>query len=82
MLEKLIDKAKNAMKEALVYAEKITDGRTMSEKTNILNANYYMAQFHAYLELIEDIDLDIFVKLSEETMKDGDRVLERIGRLY
>lgn len=32
MLEKLIDKAKNAMKEALVYAEKITDGRTMSEK--------------------------------------------------
>lgn len=45
MLEKLIDKAKNAMKEALVYAEKITDGRTMSEKTNILNANYYMAQF-------------------------------------
>ena len=26
MLEKLIDKAKNAMKEALVYAEKITDG--------------------------------------------------------
>ena len=65
MLEKLIDKAKNAMKEALVYAEKITDGRTMSEKTNILNANYYMAQFHAYLELIEDIDLDTFVKLSE-----------------
>ena len=81
-INELIDKAKNAMKEALVYAEKITDGRTMSEKTNILNANYYMAQFHAYLELIEDIDLDTFVKLDEETMKDGDRVLERIGRLY
>lgn len=32
MLEKLIDKAKNAMKEALVYAEKITGGRTMSER--------------------------------------------------
>lgn len=48
MLEKLIDKAKNAMKEALVDAEKITDGRTMSEKTNILNANYHMAQFYAY----------------------------------
>lgn len=32
MLEKLIDKAKNAMKEALVDAEKITDGRTMSER--------------------------------------------------
>ncbi|MBS5304882.1 MAG: hypothetical protein KHZ13_13200 [Firmicutes bacterium] len=82
MLEKLIDKAKNAMKEALVDAEKITDGRTMSEKTNILNANYHMAQFYAYLELIEDIDLDTFVKLGEETMKDGDRVLERIDRLY
>ena len=41
-----------------------------------------MAQFHADLELIEDIDLDTFVKLDEETMKDGDRVLERIGRLY
>ena len=41
-----------------------------------------MAQFYAYLELIEDIDLDTFVKLGEETMKDGDRVLERIDRLY
>ena len=52
MLEKLIDKAKKAMKEALVYAEKIKDGRTMSEKTNILNANYYMAQFHYCLSNI------------------------------
>lgn len=51
------------MEKALYNVNK-TDG---NKTTNILNAEYYMGEFHAYMELIEEISLDKYVEIGEET---------------
>lgn len=78
MLEKLADKAEASITEALYHANKL-DG---NKKTNILNANYYMGQFHAYMELIEDISFDKYVEIGEKTRETSQKILEAINKIY
>lgn len=78
MLEKLINKAEASITEALYHANK-PDG---NKKTNILNAEYYMGQFHVYMELIEDISLDKYVEIGEKTREASQKILEVINKIY
>lgn len=78
MLEKLISKAEESMKKALNYANKIDGNKT----TNILNAEYHMGEFHAYMELIEEISLDMYVEIGERTQEARQTVLEAIDKIY
>lgn len=78
MLKKLISKAEESMEKALHHANK-TDG---NKTTNVLNAEYYMGEFNAYMELIEDISLDKYVELGEKTKETRQTVLEAIDKIY
>jgi len=78
MLEKLVSKAEESIKKALQYANK-TDG---NKTTNILNAEYHMGEFNAYMELIEEIDIDKYVELGEKTKETRDTILIAIDKLY
>jgi hypothetical protein len=78
MLEKLTSKAEESMEKALYHANK-TDG---NKTTNILNAEYYMGEFNAYMELIEDISIDKYVEIAEKTKETRQTVLEAIDKIY
>ena len=78
MLEKLVDKAEKSIAEALKSANK-QDGNKI---TNILNAEYHMGEFHAYMELIEEISLDMYVEIGEKTKEARQTVLEAIDKIY
>ena len=78
MLEKLISKAEESMEKALHNVNK-TDG---NKTTNILNAEYRMGEFHAYMELIEEISLDKYVEIGEKTKEARETVLEAIDKIY
>ena len=78
MLEKIVSKAEESMEKALHHANK-TDGNKV---TNILNAEYHMGEFNAYMEMIEDISLDMYVEIGEKTKETRQIVLEAIDKIY
>ncbi len=78
MLEKLTSKAEESMGKALHHANK-TDG---NKTTNILNAEYHMGEFNAYMELIEDSSIDKYVEIAEKTKETRQTVLEAIDKIY
>ena len=78
MLEKLISKAEESMGKALHHANK-TDG---NKTANILNAEYCMGEFNAYMELIEEISLDKYVEIGEKTKEVRQTILEAIDKIY
>lgn len=51
-------------------------------KTNILNAEYRIGQFTACMDLIEDIDIDIYVTLAEKYKADREQVCLFVDKLY
>ena len=78
MLEKLISKAEESMERALHHANK-TDG---NKTTNILNAEYHMGEFHAYMELIEEISLDKYVEIGESWADSDTFAIVHDGKLF
>lgn len=81
-VEELESKISEAIETALEYAKKIKDG---NDKTNILNVEYLMGQYHAYELLLETIDWNKFVKLHERYRRYSNAWLEcqnAIEKLY
>ena len=78
MLEKLVSKAEESIRKALQCANK-TDG---NKTTNILNSEYHMGEFNAYMKLIEEISLDKYVELGEKTKETRNTILIAIDKLY
>ena len=78
MLEKLTSKAEESIEKASHNANK-TDG---NKTTNILNAEYHMGEFNAYMELIEEIDIDKYLEIGEKTKEVRQTVLEAIDKIY
>ena len=66
MLENLINKAEEKINEALQHANNVENG-IKNKTTEILNAEYCMGQFMAYMDMIEGIDLDKHVEMGEKT---------------
>lgn len=81
MLENLINKAEEKINEALQHAINIENG-IKSKTTEILNAEYCMGQFMAYMDMIEGIDLDKYIEVGERTKETRQRVLESISKIY
>ena len=78
MMEKLVEKAERSIIEALESANKQDGNKT----TNILNAEYHMGEFHAYMKLIGEISLDMYVEIGERTQEARQTVLEAIDKIY
>lgn len=81
MPEILISKAEEKIYEALQHATNVENG-IKNKTTEILNAEYYMGQFMAYMDMIEKINLDKYVEVGEKTKGTSQRVLEAINKIY
>lgn len=81
MLETLITKAEETISVALQFAKKVENG-VKNKTTEILNAQYYMGQFMAYMDMIERIGLDKYVEVGEKTKETRQIVLEAINKIY
>lgn len=81
MLENLINKAEEKINEALQHAINAENG-IKNKTTEILNAEYCMGQFMAYMDMIEGIDLNKYVEVGEKTRETRQRVLKVINKIY
>lgn len=79
MLEVFITNAESYLNRALYHAMKIINANS---KTDILNAEYCMGQFMAYMDMIEITDFDKFIEIGERTMETRTMILEAIDKLY
>lgn len=81
MLKDLIGKAELKINEALQHANNV-ENKIGNETTEILNAEYCMGQFMAYMDMIESIDINKYVELGEKTKETRQKVLEAINKIY
>lgn len=81
MLENFINNAETNINEALHHANNVDNG-IGNKVTEILNAQYCLAQFHAYMDMINVIDLDKFVEIGEKTRGTSQKVLEAVNKIY
>lgn len=79
MLLSLIKSAKEEINNAMTYAMKIECSKN---KTECLNAEYHMGKFSAYMDIIEELNMEEFVKLGEATKDMRQFILEGIDKLY
>ena len=79
MLKTLIKRAEEKIERAMGYAMKV---KSPKDKTDILNAQYYMGQFHAYMDMIEITDIDKYVEIEERTREMRQFILEAVDKLY
>lgn len=63
MIDTLKIEVYTAIKTATEFAKRIKD---KNSKTDILNTEYYIGQYHAYLAILEKIDFASFVKVFNE----------------
>lgn len=75
-------KAEKALRDAMVYASQITTEIKTKNITNILNANTFLAKFHAYMDILWEIDFDEYINIGKKTRSDRDYILLAIERAY
>lgn len=80
-LKDLADITKTKLDEALQYANDIEKGEG-NKITNALNAQYYMGQFHAYMEMLLAEDIDKYVEIGDKTRETRQKILEMINTIY
>lgn len=77
----LVIKAMEGIRAAVKEIESIGENRK-SDTTHFINASYNMGKYHAYMEILEDLDTEQFVKCYERCKPDCDKVLQGMEKLY
>lgn len=78
----IVYKAEKSMRDAMVYASQITTELNVPNITNILNANSYLAKYYAYMNILSDINFDVYINTGEKTRSDRDYIILAIERAY
>ena len=52
--------------EAITNADRAIKDMSVLDRTRLINSSYYMGQFHFIMGILEDEDLDTFVKVFDE----------------
>lgn len=77
----MLDKFESAALEAIEKAaQEITDNGRL--ETRILNAEYYMGKFHAFMEIIEGMNTDRLATIVDRTREDISNVMIFIDQIY
>lgn len=50
--------------------------------THFINAAHNMGKYHGYMDILEKLDMDQFIKLHEWCKNDCDKVLQGMEKLY
>lgn len=82
MIEVLTEKARESVKNGINEIDTIGQNPNKQKITHIINAEYHLAQYHAYMNLLEELDMNKFVELADETETARDQILEFVDQLY
>lgn len=80
--ERIINQAKKSLEDAVICAKQITTENNVHNKTCILNTEYHLSQFFAYMEILWELDIDKYVEIGSETNKDRTAAALAIDKLY
>lgn len=53
-----------------------------ADTTHFINASYHFGKYHAYLDILKDLDMEQFVKCHDRCKDDCDKVLQGMEKLY
>lgn len=77
----LVEKTMKSVEAAVKEIEAIGENRK-ADTTHFINAEYNMGMYHAYMSILEDLDMKQFVKCFDRCKADCEKVLQGIEKLY
>lgn len=77
----LVLKCMESIGAAVKEIESIGENRK-ADTTHFINASYNMGKYHAYLDILEKLDMEQFVMCHERCKADCDKVLQGMEKLY
>lgn len=80
--ESIINKAEKALKTAVIWSKLITTENSTTNKTRILNAENFISQFYAYMEVLWEIDIEEYVDFGSRTSEERKCVALAIDKFY
>ena len=80
--EQLIEKCRFYASDALSEAQKWQYETGTMRITRLLNAEHSVGKFHAYLEVLEETDIDAFAEIYDETTEKIVKALEIVENIY
>ncbi len=77
----LVLKCMESIGAAVKEIESIGENRK-ADTTHFINASHNMGKYHAYLDILEKLDMEQFVMCHERCKADCDKVLQGMEKLY
>lgn len=77
----LVLKCMESIGAAVKEIESIGENRK-ADTTHFINASHSMGKYHAYMDILEDLDMEQFVKCHDRCKDDCDKVLLGMEKLY
>lgn len=74
-------KAIGSIETAVKEIESVGKNRE-ADTTHFINASHSMGKYHAYMDILEDLDMEQFVKCYDRCKDDCDKVLQGMEKLY
>ena len=81
LIETLVDKIHESMSAAVAAIESIGEDRR-SNITHFINAEYNIGKYHAYMNVMEDLNIETFVMCHEKYKEDWHKVMQGMEKLY
>lgn len=80
--EQLMEKCRFCANDALSEAQKWDQETGTMRITRLLNAEHSIGKFHAYLDVLQEVDMEAFCMIHDETRATITRVMELLQNLY
>ena len=80
--EQLIEKCRFYANDALSEAQKWKYETGTMRITRLLNAEHSIGKFHAYLEMLQEMDMEAFCMIHDETRLTMTGAIELLQNLY
>ena len=77
----VVTKAMESIEAAVKEIDSIGENNR-ENVTHFLNASHNMGKYHAYMDILEDLDMDQLVKCHDRCKADCDKVLQGMEKLY
>ena len=60
----------------------IASGRPISNKNAVINFEFAMGEYFSYMHILEELDIDLFVKMFDESDEKRHEMYNRFDTLY
>ena len=77
----LVTKAMESIGTAVKEIESVGKNRK-ADTTHFINATHSMGKYHAYMDILKDLDMEQLVKCHDRCKDDCDKVLQGMEKLY